>query len=329
MRKRLPLQEYKKGIISGDRTILSQALTLVESSLQEDQNLANQLMDELMPYTGNSIRIAITGVPGAGKSTLLEVIGKYCTGKGLKVAVLAVDPSSLLTRGSILGDKTRMEELSKDPLAYIRPSPSNLASGGIATATRESMLLCEAAGFEIIFIETVGVGQIETQVYHMTDLFILLMLTGAGDDLQMIKKGILELADMIIIHKADQANLEKALLTKKEFDQIIKDFPETMPGWKPQTILASSIEKTGIDEIYQNIQKYRSLSIESGYYRKKREIQNLHWMNQTISHLLEKEFSSNPDVLATRNKLEKKVSKGELSAITAAETLFRIFKANK
>jgi LAO/AO transport system kinase len=329
MRKRLPIQEYKEGIISGDRTILSQALTLVESNLESDQILARQLLDNLMPYTGKSIRIAITGVPGAGKSSLLEVLGKYYTSKQSKVAVLAVDPTSKLSKGSILGDKTRMDELSKDPLAFIRPSPTGNTSGGIASATRESILLCEAAGFEIIFVETVGVGQIETEVYHMTDLFLLLMLTGAGDDLQMIKKGILELADIIVIHKADQSNLDKARLTQKEFEQIIHDYPETMPGWKPQTFLASSIENTGIDEIYQNIQKYRSLSIENGYYQKKRKSQNLQWMTQTINQLLESEFSSNSEVLANRKKLVEKVSKGELSAITAAETLFQIFKANK
>ena len=241
MKNRLDLKTYQEGILSGNRRVLSQAITLVESTLESDQILASELVQSVIANTGRSIRIGITGVPGVGKSTFIEAFGKLLLDLGKRVAVLAIDPSSQLTRGSILGDKTRMENLSADKRAFIRPSPSGTTLGGVSGKTREAMLLCEAAGFDVILVETVGVGQSETAVKNMVDYFLLLMLAGAGDELQGIKKGIMEMADGLVIHKSDGENLDLAKKAKTNYQNALHLLPESERGWYPSVILASSI----------------------------------------------------------------------------------------
>jgi LAO/AO transport system kinase len=247
MSKRLPLVEYRNGILSGDRAILSRAITLVESSLDSDADLASQLVQEILPKTGNSIRIGITGVPGVGKSTFIESFGKLLVDKGHQVAVLAVDPSSQKTKGSILGDKTRMDQLAADKRAFIRPSPTGTTLGGVSAKTREAMLLCEAAGFDVILIETVGVGQSETAVKGMVDFFLLLMLAGAGDELQGIKKGIMEMADALFINKAEGKNLLEAKKAKANYSNALHLFPLGENSWSPKVLLGSSVDGTGLE----------------------------------------------------------------------------------
>ncbi|HSH50986.1 MAG TPA: methylmalonyl Co-A mutase-associated GTPase MeaB, partial [Bacteroidales bacterium] len=240
------VQEYVDGIINGNRTILGQAITLIESSLPDHHQIAQEIIEKCLPYAGNSIRIGITGVPGVGKSTFIESMGKYITSKGNKLAVLAIDPSSERSKGSILGDKTRMEELATDTNAFIRPSPSAGSLGGVARKTRETIVLCEAAGFNTIFIETVGVGQSETAVHSMVDFFLLLMLAGAGDELQGIKRGIMEMADAIVINKADGGNIQKAELAKNQYQNALHLYPPAPSGWIPKVLTCSSLVKTGI-----------------------------------------------------------------------------------
>ncbi|MDP4290279.1 MAG: methylmalonyl Co-A mutase-associated GTPase MeaB, partial [Bacteroidota bacterium] len=256
-KKQLSVDEYVDGILKGNRIILSQAITLVESSLHAHKILAQQIIERCLPYSGNSFRIGITGVPGVGKSTFIEAFGTYLTSMGHKLAVLAIDPSSSRSRGSILGDKTRMEDLSIDPNAFIRPSPSAGSLGGVARKTRESIILCEAAGFDIIFIETVGVGQSETAVHSMVDFFLLLMLAGAGDELQGIKRGIMEMADAIVINKADGDNLLKAQTAKVEYQNALHLFPTAESGWNPEVETMSARKKEGMDRVWDIIQRYR------------------------------------------------------------------------
>ena len=264
MKKRLSLQEYAAGIQSGNRVVLSQAITLVESTLDEDQILASALVQELLAHTGRSIRIGITGVPGVGKSTFIEAFGKMLLELGKKVAVLAVDPSSQLSKGSILGDKTRMEGLALDKRAFIRPSPSGNTLGGVSGKTREAMLLCEAAGFDVILIETVGVGQSETAVKNMVDFFLLLMLSGAGDELQGIKKGIMEMADLVAITKADSGNELQARQAKVSYENALHLFPASGSGWYPKVLTCSAVTQTGIDDIWKTILAHRELLQQNG-----------------------------------------------------------------
>jgi LAO/AO transport system kinase len=327
MQKRLSADKYLKGIKEGDRTLLSKAITLVESNLAEDNTLARKLLEKVMPLTGKSLRIGITGVPGAGKSTFIEAFGKHLTSQNKKVAVLAVDPSSKLTRGSILGDKTRMEELSNDPMAFIRPSSTGKSSGGITRRTREAILLCEAAGYEIILIETVGVGQIETQVHDIVDFFLLMTLTGAGDELQIIKKGIIEISDLIVVNKADGQNIKKAESVKAEIERILETFPAGETGWKTKVVTASSLEKTGMKGIWELIKKYHSQIKENGYFEKNRSRQNLQWMYDSIKGFLEEDFFSSEKVKQQLKNIEKDVLEGRIPAINAALKLFKNFKA--
>ncbi len=286
--------------------VLAQAITLAESLRNEDQVLSNQLIEALLPLTGKSIRIGITGVPGVGKSTFIETFGKLLTSHSKKIAVLAVDPSSTKTKGSILGDKTRMEELSKDPLAFIRPTATSTL-GGVADRTREAILLCEAAGFEVIIIETVGVGQSETAVRNMVDFFLLLMLAGAGDELQGIKKGIMEMADGVVITKADGENLDKASQAQAEFQHALHLFSDSDSGWKPKVITSSAIEKKGIKETWQLIQDYLAVTKGNCFFSKNRDQQNLVWFQESIQQLLKQQLAQSKGMKLKIQSLENDI----------------------
>ncbi|RMG70991.1 MAG: methylmalonyl Co-A mutase-associated GTPase MeaB [Bacteroidetes bacterium] len=325
-RKRLSPATYTEGVLAGDRVRLSQAITLVESSLDSDRELAREVIRHCMPHTGGAFRIGITGVPGVGKSTFIDAFGTYLTQLGHKVAVLAVDPSSQLSRGSILGDKTRMERLSHDPNAYVRPSPTGGSLGGVARKTRETLLLCEAAGFDVILIETVGVGQSEVTVASMVDFFLLLMLPNAGDELQGIKKGIMEMADAILINKADGAFLPKARLAKVAYGQALRLFPQSSSGWRPAVQLCSAQENQGIDQAWDLLSAYRQLTTENGYWQSRREAQALQWMEETIQHQLTHRFYAQPAVQEALPRLEAAVKAGETSPIEAAAALLETWQ---
>ena len=285
-RKRYSVNEFVEGILSGNRTILSQAITLVESSLPEHFKSAQSIIEKCLPYSSRSIRVGITGVPGAGKSTFIESFGLLAAETGKKIAVLAVDPSSQNTKGSILGDKTRMEKLSVHPNVFVRPSPSAGTLGGVARKTRESIILCEAAGFDTIIVETVGVGQSETSVRAMVDFFLLLMLTGAGDEIQGIKRGIIEMADAIAITKADGANKMQAENTRVMFQNAFSLFPRTLSGWKPLALTCSARENTGITEILKIIGDYAGYTKKTGYFEELRKEQAVIRMHDMVSEYL-------------------------------------------
>ncbi len=320
-KRTLSVQQYVDGILNGDITILSQAVTLVESAKPQHQELAQEIIVKCLPFSGNSVRIGITGVPGVGKSTFIEAMGKYITSKGQKLAVLAIDPSSERTKGSILGDKTRMEDLSTDPLAYIRPSPSAGSLGGVARKTRETIILCEAAGYDHIFIETVGVGQSETAVHSMVDFFLLLMLAGAGDELQGIKRGIMEMADAITINKADGNNIEKAGLARVQYMNALHLFPATESGWKPKVLTCSAYLKTGISEIWQTVDEYLGHVKNNGYFQHRRNEQSKFWMYETINEQLRNDFYQNEQISALLEESEMEVLKEEVSSFVAAKKL--------
>ena len=323
------VEEYVNGILSGDRTILSQAITLVESALKENQLTAQKIIEKCLPYAGNSIRIGITGVPGVGKSTLIETLGKYLTAREKKLAVLAIDPSSQRSGGSILGDKTRMNELAVDPNAYIRPSPSSGALGGVAKSTRETIILCEAAGFDTIFVETVGVGQSETAVYSMVDFFLLLMLAGAGDELQGIKRGIMEMADAIAINKADGDNITKAKLALREYANALHLFPPTPSGWIPKVEICSAVTKEGIDKIWEIIEEFQLHAKTKSFFDKKRQEQSKFWMYETINEDLRNLFYENKTIKPRLSEMEKEVVKGKITSFAAAKKLMEIFLKSK
>ncbi|OFX60962.1 MAG: ATPase/protein kinase [Bacteroidetes bacterium GWB2_41_8] len=324
-KRSLSVQQYVDGILNGDITILSQAVTLVESSKPEHQEIAQEIIVKCLPFSGNSVRIGITGVPGVGKSTFIEAMGKHITSNGHKLAVLAIDPSSERTKGSILGDKTRMEDLSIDPNAYIRPSPSAGSLGGVARKTREIIVLCEAAGFNHIFIETVGVGQSETAVHSMVDFFLLLMLAGAGDELQGIKRGIMEMADAITINKADGNNIEKAGLARVQYMNALHLFPATESGWKPKVLTCSAYMKTGIGEIWETIDEYLAHVKGNGYFQHKRNEQSKFWMYETINEHLRNSFYQNEQINALMKESEEKVLKEEISSFVAAKKLLDLY----
>lgn len=328
-RKRLAPEKYVEGILKGNRILLSKAITLIESALPEDNELAEEVLSTIIPYTGKSLRIGITGVPGVGKSTFIESFGKYVTSQDKKLAVLTIDPSSQRSKGAILGDKTRMETLSVDPKAYIRPSASGSTLGGVAQKTRETMLLCEAAGFEVIFIETVGVGQSETSVNGLVDFFLLLMLAGAGDELQGIKKGIMEMADSIVITKADGDNLINAERARMEYQNALHLFPPSKIGWYPKVLLCSSHEDFGIKEIWELIDDYFQHIKEKGYFELKRKEQNIAWMHHLIKDTLTNRFF-NSDVIKEMIKNEEaKVALGIIPSIKAARNLLYAYDSDR
>ncbi|WP_088040674.1 methylmalonyl Co-A mutase-associated GTPase MeaB [Bacillus sp. EAC] len=327
-KKILSEDDYVNGVIEGNRTILAQAITLIESNSPAHMQTAQNVLTRLLPYTGRSIRIGITGVPGAGKSTLIESFGSLLCERGHRVAVLTVDPSSTITKGSILGDKTRMDSLSRNPNAYIRPSASGGSLGGIARKSRESMLICEAAGYDVILIETVGVGQSEVTVRSMVDFFLLVMLTGAGDELQGIKKGIMELADSIIINKADGDNKIKALAAKAEFNRILHLLQPSTPGWISQAYTASSLTGEGIEEIWLEIKSFQDKTIHSGYFHQRRQKQMLDWMYNMVEEHLRFSFLNHSEVNQSIPDIEKSVMNGTLTATLAAKHLLTIFESN-
>jgi len=324
-RRVLSIDDYLKGILNGNITILSQAVTLVESNKPEHQKVAQEIIIKCLPHAGKSIRLGITGVPGAGKSTFIESLGKHITGLGGKLAVLAIDPSSERSKGSILGDKTRMEELSSNPMAYIRPSPSAGSLGGVARKTREIIILCEAAGFDTIFIETVGVGQSETVVHSMVDFFLLIQIAGAGDELQGIKRGIMEMADAIVINKADGDNYEKAQLAAAQFRSALHLFPPTGSGWFPPVLTCSSIENTGVSQVWDTANEYIALTKENGYFKNRRHDQAKYWMYETINETLRNNFYYNPKIRPKLATYEQRVLTDGMSSFVAAHELLDIY----
>lgn len=324
-KKLLSADEYFTGIRSSNITILSQAITLAESSLPPHQELAQKVLEQCLPFAGNSIRLGITGVPGVGKSTFIESLGKLLTTKGHKLAVLAIDPSSSRSKGSILGDKTRMEDLSADPNAFIRPSPSAGSLGGVARKTQETIILCEAAGFNVIFIETVGVGQSEIAVHSMVDFFLLLMLAGAGDELQGIKRGIMEMADAIIINKADGDNLQKARLAAAEYQNAINLFPPPQSGWKPIVEKCSSRFNTNIENIWSIVLEYVETTKTSGYFLTRRKEQMQNYMFQAIEQGLKDSFHQHPDIQKEIQEYQKKIGEGKISPFIAAQNLLTLY----
>jgi LAO/AO transport system kinase len=328
-RKLLPVNDYVEGILNGDITLLSKAVTLVESSNVKHQQLAQDIITRCLPHSGKSVRLGITGVPGVGKSTFIESLGSYITQLGGKLAVLAIDPSSERTKGSILGDKTRMEELAGDKNAYIRPSPSAGSLGGVARKTRETIILCEAAGFDHIFIETVGVGQSETAVHSMTDFFLLLMLAGAGDELQGIKRGIMEMADVIAINKADGNNVEKAQLARIQYNNAIHLFPGKESGWEPKVLTCSAAQKAGIAEVWEQVEEYRRLTTQNGYFFAKRRQQATYWMHETIQEQLKRNFYNDHEIKMRIKDLENLVLEDKLSSFVAAGQLLEIYRKEK
>ncbi len=317
---------YVQKIREGDKIFLSKAITLIESQNPERFKAGRNILKKLLPYTGNSVRIGITGVPGVGKSTFIENVGKHYTAEGHKVAVLAIDPSSSLSKGSILGDKTRMEQLAKDSNAYVRPTASGKQLGGVARKTRESILLCEAAGYDRIIVETVGVGQSETMVAQMVDFFLLLKLAGAGDELQGIKRGIMEMADLIVIHKADGENLHAAKMAQRAFQTALHYFQPKENGWNPEVILASSITGKGIDKVKNIIDKFTTINKKNNFLKKNRQSQELFWLHETIKQTIFKDFQENKRIIEYFPKVIKKMEKKELDVFEAAEFLLNLQK---
>lgn len=312
------------GILDGNRTALSRSITMIESSLASHKLAAQKIINRCLPNSKKSIRIGITGVPGVGKSSFIETFGCMLTARGHKVAVLAIDPSSSVNKGSILGDKTRMEDLVKDPNAYIRPSASGETLGGVAKKTRESVILCEAAGYNIIIIETVGVGQSETAVHSMVDFFLLLKLSGAGDELQGIKRGIMEMADAIAINKADGDNVKNAKKAKIEFQRALHLYPPKENGWSPKVFTCSSIEKTGIEPIWDMINSYINKEKESGWFTKNRKAQTKNWFLNTIEDHLKDNFYNHPKIAKALEEQLHAVGSNKTSPFTAAETLLAL-----
>lgn len=329
-RKSYSAEDYFKGILAGDISILGQALTLVESSLPKHQEVAQQVIKKCLPHAGNSIRLGITGVPGAGKSTSIEALGMHLVRKNKKLAVLAIDPSSERSKGSILGDKTRMEELSVAKNAFIRPSPSAGSLGGVARKTRESIILCEAAGFDTIFVETVGVGQSETSVHSMVDFFLLIQLAGTGDELQGIKRGIMEMADGIAINKSDGNNIDKSRVAQAQFQNALHLFPEPESGWKPEVHLCSAIENTGIANIWDMVERYVDFTKKNNFFAFKRNQQSKYWMYESIDEHLKSSFYQNPKIKELLIKEEEHVLNNEVSSFIAAKNLLEAyFNSNK
>ena len=314
-------EEYFAGIRGGDISVLGQAVTLVESNLPSDQQIAQRVIEMCLPYSGNSTRLGITGVPGAGKSTFIEALGTELCKSGKHLAVLAIDPSSERTKGSILGDKTRMNELSVQANAFIRPSPSAGSLGGVARKTRETVVLCEAAGFDTILIETVGVGQSETAAHSMVDYFLLLQVTGTGDELQGIKRGIMEMADGIAINKCDGNNIERAQAARVSFRNALHLFPPTESGWVPEVLTCSSIDHTGVMDVWHNVEEYIAFTKKNGYFDRHRTEQAKYWMYETINQALLDGFYRNERMEHQIEDAERQVLNNEISSFIAAHNL--------
>ena len=324
-RRTFSTDEYVEGILRGDITILSQAITLIESNKPEHYDQAQQIIERCLPHAGRSVRIGITGVPGAGKSTFIEAVGNMVVSLHHRLAVLAIDPSSERSGGSILGDKTRMESISSNPDIFIRPSPSAGSLGGVARKTRETIVLCEAAGFDVIFIETVGVGQSETAVPSMVDMFMLLQISGAGDELQGIKRGIMEMADMMVITKADGENRQKAELARAQFQSALHLFPMPESGWRPKVYTCSAVAETGLEEVWKGVEEFLDHIESNGYFQSNRNRQNKYWMYESINDALKDSFYRDPAVAAHLAEVEQRVLDAKLSSFIAAKELLNIY----
>lgn len=328
-KSRLSCDDFVNGIKAGNVNILGQAITLIESKLPAHYEQAQQIIEKCLPFAGNSVRIGITGVPGVGKSTFIEALGMEIVSSGHKLAVLAVDPSSERSGGSILGDKTRMEELAVHKNAFVRPSPSAGSLGGVARKTRETIVLCEAAGFDTIFIETVGVGQSETAVHSMVDFFLLLMLSGAGDELQGIKRGIMEMADAIAITKADGSNVEKANMAKVQYQNALHLFPPTLSGWTPKVQTCSAVSKSGISELWSMIQDYIKHTGENGFFADNRLQQSKYWLYESVNSALKERFYNDETVKAKIKELESEIASDKISSFIAAHKLLDLYFSKK
>ncbi|WP_300727856.1 methylmalonyl Co-A mutase-associated GTPase MeaB [uncultured Rikenella sp.] len=325
-RKRsLTTEEYVEGILAGNITTLSQAITLIESSNPDHYAQAQEIIEQCLPHAGKSVRIGITGVPGAGKSTFIEAIGNTVVSLGHRLAVLAIDPSSERSGGSILGDKTRMESICHNPDVFIRPSPSAGSLGGVARKTRETIVLCEAAGFDVVFIETVGVGQSETAVHSMVDLFMLLQISGAGDELQGIKRGIMEMADLMVITKADGENVHKAELARTQFQSALRLFPIPESGRRPKVYTCSSVERSGLTEVWEGVEEFLDHIVKNGYFKQHRNAQNKYWMYESIDEALRNSFYRNPEVEARIGDFEARVLSDRISSFIAAKELLHLY----
>jgi LAO/AO transport system kinase len=324
-RRKLSREEYVRGVLDGDRTILARAITLVESNAPGHSVLAQQVLTDLLPHAGKSLRVGITGVPGAGKSTFIEALGTFLTGQGHRVAVLAVDPTSSITKGSILGDKTRMEKLAREALCFIRPSPSGGTLGGVARKTRETMLVCEAAGFDVVIVETVGVGQNEITVRSMVDFFLLLMITGAGDELQGIKKGVIELADALVINKADGANAAPAESMRVEYTRAIHHVLPATEGWVTAVRTCSALKETGIDSVWDLMAEFRSVTKKNGFFAARRQQQLLAWIESMVNERFWQRFNGHPRVKAIAPGIHRAVIEGKTTAVAAVEELLKAY----
>jgi LAO/AO transport system kinase len=327
-RRRLSVEDHVAGVLDGDKGVLGRTITLVESSKRAHQEMAAEVLTRLMPHTGGALRVGITGVPGVGKSTFIEALGSMLTQRGHRLAVLAIDPSSSRSGGSILGDKTRMTRLSRDPRAFIRPSPSTGTLGGVAARTREAMLLCEAAGYDIVLVETVGVGQSETVVSRMTDFFMVLMLAGAGDALQGIKRGLMELADMLAINKADgdgALSAQRAAGTYRGTLQLLHPHDAV---WKPPVLTCSALEEQGLEEVWGVVLRHRRVTQESGDFQRRRRRQRLDWLWAMVDHRLRQRLESHPNVQAVLKDVEKDVVEGRIAATTGSAKILEAFLAD-
>lgn len=328
-RKNLSEDDYVQGVLAGDRTILARTITLIESNAEAQFRQSQNVLNRLLPHSGKSVRIGISGIPGAGKSTFIETFGLHLISRGHKVAVLAIDPSSSLTRGSIMGDKTRMEILSRAPESFIRPSPSGGTLGGVARKTRESILVCEAAGFDMILVETIGVGQSEIMVRSMVDFFLLLQIAGAGDELQGIKKGVIEIADAILVNKADGSNIGHAEAARKELEFALHYIPRSTEGWKTWVSTCSALTGEGIDKTWQMIEAFCDSTRKSGVFEKRRHLQAKDWLHALLQEQLMQLFIRDEAISARLSKLETKVIRGEITSTSAAAELITAFKTRR
>lgn len=329
IRKKLEVKDYVEGVLASDRTVLARAITLIESGNQQHNLMAQQVLRKLLPYTGNSLRIGISGVPGAGKSSMIEELGLELIKQGHRVAVLAVDPSSSITLGSILGDKTRMEKLSRQNDCFIRPSPSSGTLGGVARKSRETILICEAAGYDVILIETVGVGQSEITVRSMVDFFLLVMISGAGDELQGIKKGVIEIADALVVNKADGDNKMRAEMARAEYSQALKYLSPATRGWRTEAYCCSAYTREGLPELWQVIKNFEDITKSSGYFEQRRKNQSLEWVFKMIEEHLLENFYNNPLVKSELPVLKENILSESILPTEASEKLLKIFYESK
>jgi len=325
----LSVNDYVQGVLCNNKTILARAITLIESNSPEHYETAREVLKNLLPYSGKSIRIGITGIPGGGKSTLIEAMGNHLLKEGHNVAVLAVDPSSSITRGSIMGDKTRMEQLARQSNCFIRPSPSGGTLGGVNRKSRETILICEAAGYDVILVETVGVGQSEITVRSMVDFFMLVLIAGGGDELQGIKRGIMELADVLLINKADGQNIAKAQHAQNEYSRAIQFLKAATQGWETKVFTCSAISGEGIPEILATIKEFKKLTLENGAFDDRRKTQSLDWLFSMVENFFKDDFFNNIQIKKGLPHLKRKILDGELLPTTAAENLLKLYFLSK